>query len=290
MRLATRGSPLARWQTNHVAQLLGIHAELVVVETLGDQRRDVPVEQLGGTGAFVTEVRQAVLDGRADAAVHSAKDLPSAVIAGLCIAAVPERGDPRDALVGRALADLPQGALIGTGSARRRVQMAHLRPDLKFGPLRGNIETRLASAGDPFDAVVVAAAALQRLNLDDRVDELLDVEDFVPQPAQGALAVECRADDDDTINALRRIEHALSRAAVDCERAFLAEIGGGCGAPLGAYAGVGADGDIQAHGVLADDHDVLHRRHATGTDPAQVGTSLAKSLRELVRSGGSSTA
>lgn len=267
--------------------MLGIEAELVVVETLGDQRRDVPVEALGGTGAFVTEVRQAVLDGRADAAVHSAKDLPTAVVEGLCIAAVPERGDPRDALVGGTLAELAPGALVGTGSARRRVQMAHLRPDLEFGSLRGNIETRLASAGDPFDAVVVAAAALQRLGLSNRVDELLDVETFVPQPAQGALAVECRTDDAGTIAALKMIEHRDSRAAVDCERAFLAEIGAGCGAPLGAYAELDGEGTIRAIGVLADGSGAVHRHEVTGTDPADVGVSLAKHLRELAPSGGS---
>lgn len=287
MRLATRGSPLARWQTNHVAELLGIDFELVIVETLGDQRRDVPVEALGGTGAFVTEVRQAVLDGRADAAVHSAKDLPTAAVEGLRIAAVPERGDPRDALVGSALADLPRGARVGTGSARRRVQLAHLRPDLEFGPLRGNIETRLASAGDGFHAVIVAAAALQRLGLGERADEILDVGTFVPQPAQGALAVECRSDASDVLTALRQIEHPRSRAAVDCERAFLAEVGGGCGAPLGAYAEVHANGDIRAHGVLLDDRDQLHRHQVTGTDPEQVGVSLAVGLRELAPSGGS---
>lgn len=281
MRLATRSSPLALWQAEHIAKLLGGAAELILVETLGDQRRDVPVEALGGTGAFVTEVRNAVLDGRADVAVHSAKDLPTAVIEGLCLAAVPERGDPRDALVGASLAAIDQGGRVGTGSARRRVQMAHLRPDLEFGPLRGNIETRISKAGQDFDAVVVAAVALERLGLADRAAEIFDVEIFVPQPAQGALGLECRADDEQTIELLRTIEHAPSRAAVDCERAFLHEAGGGCGAPLGAYAAVDADGQVRAHGMSADAAGVLSRAEAQGADPVEVGRRLAQRLREL---------
>lgn len=282
MRLATRGSPLARWQAAHIAQLLGVEPELVIVETLGDQRRDVPVEALGGTGAFVTEVRQAVLDGRADAAVHSAKDLPSAPVDGLHIAAVTERGDPRDALVGAALADLPHGAMVGTGSARRRVQLAHLRPDLRFGELRGNMETRIAAAGNRFDAVVVAAVALQRLGLSDRIAEVMSVDRFVPQPCQGALAVECRADDERITSVLAVIEHAPSRVTADCERAFLAEVGGGCGAPLGAYAQVDVDGSIAAIGVLAEDNGTLHRDSASGDDPSEVGRALARALRGKV--------
>lgn len=285
MRLATRSSPLALWQAEHVARLLGGETELVLVETLGDLRRDVPVEDLGGTGAFVAEVRNAVLDGRADIAVHSAKDLPTPEVDGLCIACVPERGDPRDALVGLELDRIHAGGRIGTGSARRRVQIAALRPDLVFGPLRGNIETRISKVGADFDAVVVAAAALDRLGLADRVAEIFDVTTFVPQPAQGALAVECRADDEVALAALRAIEHAPSRVAVDCERAFLAEVGGGCGAPLGAYARVEADGSIVALGVLADDAGTLFRHECRGSDAVQVGRALAVGLRSLAGTG-----
>lgn len=279
---------MALWQANYIAQLLGSAAEpapveLVIVETLGDQRRDVPIEALGGTGAFVAEVRQAVLDGRADIAVHSAKDLPTDHVEGLCLAAVPERGDPRDALVGRDLDALEAGARIGTGSARRRVQLADLRPDLEFGPLRGNIETRLALVGKRFDAVVVAAAALQRLGLGDRAAQILEVDVFVPHPAQGALAAECRSDDLATIEVIRLIEHAPSRIAVDCERAFLNEVGGGCGAALGAYARVDSDGRIIAHGFLADETGALHRHQMSGTDPDEVGRRLATGLRQLAR-------
>lgn len=276
---------MARWQAEHVARLIGGDAEFVLVETLGDLRRDVPVEDLGGTGAFVAEVRHAVLDGRADIAVHSAKDLPTAEVDGLCIAAVPERGDPRDALVGVELKRIPPGGTVGTGSARRRVQMAALRPDLVFGPVRGNIETRIAKAGTEFDAVVVAAAALERLGLSQRAAEVFDVAHFVPQPAQGALAVECRADDHSTLDALRAIEHPPSRAAVDCERAFLSEVGGGCGAPLGAFARMDADGALSVVGVLANDDGRLFRSEQRGSDPVELGRTLASDLRLLALTG-----
>jgi hydroxymethylbilane synthase len=161
VRAATRGSPLARWQTEHVATLLrsaasDVEVELVVVETTGDRRRDVPIAELGGKGVFAKEVQSAVLDGRADIAVHSAKDLPAVTPDGLLLAAVPERADPRDALVGRGLDGIPRGGTVATGSLRRRVQLAAIRPDLRFAELRGNMETRVRRA-EEYDAVVVAA-------------------------------------------------------------------------------------------------------------------------------------
>lgn len=278
MRIATRGSPLALWQARHIAAQLTEPSELVIVETLGDARRDVPIAALGGTGAFVAEVRNAVLEGRADLAVHSAKDLPAGPTDGLVIAAVPRRGDPRDALVGSTVAELPEGAVVGTGSARRRVQMAHLRPDLEFALLRGNIETRLSKVGAGFDAVIVAAAALERLDLLDRAAEIFDVDSFVPQAAQGALAVECRADDRAAVAAVAGVEDPSTRVAVDCERAFLEQIGAGCGAPVGAYAVCDGAGDIRARAVLGDAVAGLQRAAAEGTDPRLVGLDLARQL------------
>ena len=183
LRAATRGSPLALWQV-----------EPVVVETSGDIVLDRPIWEIGGKGVFVKEVQAAVLDGRADFAVHSAKDLPSVEVPGLVLACVPERGEPRDALVGSTLADLPTGALVATGSVRRRSQLAWLRPDLTFTGLRGNIATRLAKAPD-FGAIVMAAAALERLGLADRAAEVLEPDVMLPQVGQGALAIECRAND-----------------------------------------------------------------------------------------------
>ena len=171
-----------------------------------------------------------MLDGRADFAVHSAKDLPSATVPGLVLAAVPERGDPRDALVGRTLADLPNGATVATGSQRRRVQLAQIRPDLVFAELRGNMATRLSKVPDG-GAIVVAAVALQRLQLAEHLAEILSPDEMVPQVGQGALGVECRADDEVVRGMLAAIEHAPSRRRVDAERAFLVELGGDCDLP-----------------------------------------------------------
>lgn len=278
IRVATRGSPLARWQAEHVAGLLGDAAELVIIETAGDVQRDVPIHQIGGRGVFVKAVQEAVLDGRADIAVHSAKDLESSATPGLVIAAVPERGDPRDALVGKPLDELATGALVATGSVRRRAQLAALRPDLTFAELRGNIGTRLEKAAQ-FDAIVVAAAALDRLGEGGRAAEVLAVSVMVPQVGQGALAVECRADDAQTQSQLAVIEHAASRQAVDCERAFLAELGGGCDLPAGAHAVVGDDGTIALRALLAtlDGHVVLSDRRE-GTDGVALGRAAARYL------------
>src|SRR6266571_6837078 len=222
--MATRGSALARWQAERVIELVGVEAEYVIVSTRGDERRDVPIHAMGGTGVFVKEVEQAVLDGRAEVAVHSAKDLPSETSPELVLAALPERGDPRDALVGRPLDEIPTGGRVGTGSVRRRAQLAASRPDLGFGELRGNIPTRLEKA-DGFDAVVLAAAALDRLGLADRIAERVDPSVVLPQVAQGALAVECRADDDATRGLLAGIDDAGVRAAVTAERSYLAKLG-----------------------------------------------------------------
>jgi len=278
LRAATRRSTLARTQTRHVAALLGVEVAHVLVETSGDRRGDVPVWELGGQGAFVVEVQAAVLDGRADFAVHSAKDLRSTPTEGLVIAAVPEREDPRDALVGATLDGLPVGARVGTGSVRRRAQLAWLRSDLTFGGLRGNIETRLGRAGD-FDAIVVALAALRRLGRTAAVAQELDPSLMLPQVAQGALAVECRADDHELRTLLASIEHGPSRRAVDAERAFLAELGGGCDLPVGAFATVDDRGTVRLDALIASgDGRVLLRDSAEGDDPAAVGRELGRTL------------
>lgn len=278
LRVATRGSPLARWQTAHVAALLGRQVEIVVVETEGDRRADAPIPEIAGRGVFVTEVQAAVLDGRADLAVHSAKDLPSTPTPGLLIAAVPERGDPRDAMVGGTLAGLAPGALVATGSVRRRAQLAGLRPDLTFAELRGAIDTRLAKAAQ-FSAIVMAAVALDRLQRRPAVVEILDPATMVPQVGQGALAVECRADDTAVCDVVGAIEHRPSRVALDTERAWLATLGGGCDIPAGALARVDHDGTITLLGLLASlDGRVVVRATAQGTDPATLGPSLARHL------------
>jgi len=284
LRLATRGSELARWQAARVASLLRVPTELVIVSTTGDRRRDVPIHSIGGTAAFVKEVEEAVLDGRADLAVHSAKDLPSTTLDGLALAAVPERADARDALVGATLAGLPTGARVGTGSVRRRSQLGALRPDLTFGELRGNIPTRIARASE-FDAVVVAYAALLRLGLEARATEVLDVSVLLPQVAQGALAVECRADDEGVRSLLRDIDDHGARRVVEAERAFLAELGGGCNLPCGAHAVADADGTLVLTALLAslDGHVVL-RTDGRGADPHALGVEVARRL--VVECGG----
>jgi len=278
LRAATRRSTLARTQTDHVGALLGTELDVVLVETTADRRPDIPLWDLGGQGAFVTEVQAAVLEGRADIAVHSAKDLRSAPTDGLVIAAVPEREDPRDALVGSTLDTLPVGGRVGTGSVRRRAQLSWLRPDLTFGGLRGNIETRLNAAGQ-FDAIVVAYAALRRLGRTAAAAEVLDPAVMLPQVAQGALAVECRTGDDHVRFLLAPIEHGPSRRAVDAERAFLAELGGGCDRPVGAFATIDGDGRVHLDALVASgDGRILFREQAEGDDPSSVGRDLGRAL------------
>lgn len=278
LRVATRGSALARWQAERVVGLLGVEAEYVIVSTRGDERRDVPIHAMGGTGVFVKEVEQAVLDGRAEVAVHSAKDLPAETAPELVLAALPERGDPRDALVGRPLDEIPTGGRVGTGSVRRRAQLASLRPDLGFAELRGNIPTRLEKAAG-FDAVVLAAAALDRLGLAERIAERVDPSVVLPQVAQGALAVECRADDDGTRELLGGVDDAAVRAAVTAERAYLSELGGGCNLPCGALAEVDDDGVLRLEALLASlDGRITLRARVDGRDPVAVGAEAARRL------------
>lgn len=284
LRVATRGSALARWQAERVVALLrttgDAGAELVVVETTGDRRSDVPLHSMGGIGVFVKEVQEAVLDGRADVAVHSAKDLPARSPDGLVLAAVPERGDARDALVGSTLAALATGAVVATGSVRRRAQLAALRPDLGFAELRGNMHTRLEKA-ERYDAIVVAAAALDRLGLGDRIAERLAPSVMLGQVAQGALAVECRADDSATLDRLASIDDSAVRRPVDAERAFLAELGSGCSLPVGAFATT-MDGEVTIEALLAtlDGRSVVRATEAA-TDPSEAGRRVAATLRAM---------
>lgn len=286
LRIATRGSALALWQAEYVAA--GIRSvapdadvELVVLSTEGDRRTDVPLSAIGGKGVFVKEVQAAVLDGRADVAVHSAKDLPALTPDGLVIAAVPERADARDALVGCHLDDLPEGGVVATGSPRRRAQLLTLRPDLRFEELRGNIDTRLARS-EAFDAIVMAVAALDRLGRTPEVVDRLSVDTMVPQVGQGALAVECRADEPAVAGVLRRLDHAATRRVVDTERAFLARLGGDCDLPAGAHATL--DGErILLRGVLAPGLDrPVHRVDLDGTDPVALGDAVAERLLDVV--------
>ena len=281
IRVATRASPLARWQAERVGARIGSDVEYVLVTTSGDRDQTSDLHAIGGVGVFTKEVQQTVLDGRADVAVHSAKDLPPVTPAGLSLAAIPERGDVRDALVGCRLTELPTGARIGTGSVRRRAQLAAARPDLTFGPLRGNIQTRLRKRAEMgYDAVVVANAALERLGLGAEATDVLEPGVMLPQVGQGALAVECRADDWQTAARLRAIDDPAARRTVDAERAFLAELGGGCNLPCGALATLAAGGTVILDALLASlDGHVLVRTCVEGDDPGAVGRRASDELR-----------
>ena len=289
IRLATRGSPLALRQTEIVTEQLraahpGLEVEPVVVRTRGDHDATAPLDRIGGQGVFVTEVESAVTDGRADAAVHSAKDMTSVMPAHLVLGAVPPRADPRDGLVGCTLAGLPAGALVATGSARRRAQLAYLRPDLVFADLRGNMARRVDAAGPGgVTAVVVAVAALERLGWADRLGDVLDPRDVLPQAGQGSIAVQCRAEDEGTRALLRAIDHEPSHRALRAERAVLAALGGSCTVPVGAY----AEGDapesatLRVHGLVASaDGHTLIRLSRRGDDPEVLGAELAQALLE----------
>ena len=284
LRAATRGSPLARWQAETIAALLQeqdpeVEVELVVVETQGDRRLDVPIWELGGKGVFAKEVQAAVLEGRADLAVHSAKDLPSGTVDGLVLAAVPERGDPRDALVGSTLAELARGAEVATGSLRRQAQLAAVRPDLRVVGLRGNMATRIAKAAD-HDAVVVAATALDRLGLEAQIAERLPIDVVLPQVGQAALAVECRFDDTALRARLAAVEHEPTRRCVDAERSFLAALGGDCSLPAAAYAVVLPDGALSIEGRILSVDGATVLRHVVVGQTDAVGTELARVLLE----------
>lgn len=288
LRLATRASPLALFQAELVAQRLRVVApllgvELVVVDTSGDRRGDVPIHALDERGVFVVEVEAAVLDGRADVAVHSAKDLPAgAPPEGLVLASVPDRDDPRDALVGRNLAELDPGATVATGSIRRRAQIAALRPDLHFRELRGNIATRLERVPTG-GAIVVAYAALRRLGLELHASEVLEPAVMLPQVGQGALALRCREHDERTLELLRVIDDSGAHRCVRAERAFLARLGGGCDAPVGAYATLTElalpEGEIEIDALVArPDGALVLRRQGRGRDPELLGLQIAEQL------------
>ena len=283
--IGTRGSALALAQAEGVARQLrdlGARVELRIIKTTGD-RVQGPPEMPAEKGVFVKEIEAALLAGEVRLAVHSLKDLPTDLKPGLLIAAVPLRADPRDALIsrGQRLADLPRGARVGTSSPRRRAQLLRVRPDLEMLPVRGNVDTRLRklAAGD-YDAIVLAAAGLERLGLGDRIVERLACEVCLPAPGQGALAVEARAGDEEAIGIARRIEDAASRACVEAERALLAGLGGGCRVPIGALAE--AEGAaLRLRGVVASPDGaraVFGEKVGERERPQELGRLLAEDL------------
>lgn len=287
IRIATRRSALAVAQARLVADAVtrqtGEQAELVPVTTHGDTSR-APLASIGGTGVFVTAIREALLDDVADLAVHSYKDLPTAPAAGLVVAAVPAREDPRDVLVARdglKLADLPAGASVGTGSPRRAAQLRSVRPDLRVVAIRGNVDTRLKLvARGEVDAVVLARAGLARLGRADEATQVFDVDEMLPAPAQGALAVECLRSRDGLVELVAPLDEPRTRAAVAAERALLAALEAGCSAPVGAYADAQQDQIILRAVVVSADGATSIRMSDSGSldDPRSLGESLAAAM------------
>jgi hydroxymethylbilane synthase len=288
LRLGSRRSPMAVAQSGNVATLLtertGRRVELVGVTTLGDVSRE-HLAQIGGTGVFVSALRESLLRREVDFAVHSLKDLPTGAPEGITLAAIPPREDPRDALVARngaKLADLPAGARIGTGSPRRAAQLAVLRGDITCVPIRGNAGTRLAKVRDgEVDAVILAYAGLARIGHTDLVSEIFEPDSMVPSPGQGALAVECRADDAELTGLLATIDHQQSRAAVTAERGLLAALEAGCSAPVGAYAAFSGTQLRLDAVVLGEKMIVREHGEADATDAARLGRELAARMLAL---------
>lgn len=287
---ATRPSALARWQTQWVCRALedtwpGLICQEMVITTQGDRILDRPLPEIGGKGLFTLELERELLEGRVQAAVHSLKDLPVTDSHGLALGAIPERADVRDVLIsasGKRLAELPPAARLGTSSLRRAAQALAFRPDLEIQSLRGNVDTRVrkALAGE-YDAIILAGAGVTRLGMQDRITEWLPLEIMLPAPGQGALAVQCRAGDSETLGWLAAVEHTPTRQAVAAERAFLAGLGGGCMLPVGAYAQM-EDGmlDLQVVVAAADGRQLI-RHHARGVDPLSMGNECAQAVLAL---------
>jgi hydroxymethylbilane synthase len=290
--IGSRGSQLALWQARHVQALLaarGFEARIEIIHTTGDKITDVSLARLGQQtstkGLFTKELEDALLDGRVHLAVHSLKDMPTELPPGLVLAAVPAREDVRDALIGRTLAELAEGAHVGTSALRRQAQLHALRPDLKISPIRGNLDTRLRKLDEgQYDAIVLAAAGLKRLGWQERVAEFLGPDRMVPAVGQGALAIETAANSE-ALEAVRMLEDPAARAAVTAERAVLAHLGGGCQVPIGAHARL--DGDtlhLIAVVISPDGRQVIRRESAGPVQEAQaIGEAMA---RELLTSGG----
>jgi hydroxymethylbilane synthase len=286
---ATRPSALARWQTRWVMQALqrlqpGLICEERVITTDGDRILDKALPEIGGKGLFTQELEAELLAGRVDAAVHSLKDLPVDNSTGLSLACIPARAEARDALISNkyhSLGGLPAGARVGTSSLRRAAQLLAARPDLTTASLRGNVDTRLDKAlRGQYDAILLAGAGLTRLGLEAYVTEWLPLERMLPAPGQGALAVQCRADDRTTLELLAALEHSPTRKAVSAERGFLQGLGGGCAVPVAAYAEqiIGEQGaEIRLTGlVISPDGTRAIRVAGQGTDPQRLGDELSQ--------------
>jgi hydroxymethylbilane synthase len=286
---ATRTSALARWQTAHVIQLLqaawpGLKCDERIIATAGDRNLDRPLPEIGGKGLFTSELENALLAGEVHAAVHSLKDLPVQDTPGIVLGAIPERESALDVLIsteGKTLSNLAEGARVGTCSTRRTAQILAVRPDLTILPLRGNVDTRVKKVlGGEYDAIVLAYAGVARLGLQEHITETLPLNLMLPAPGQGALAVQCRANDIETLNYLAAIHDPITSAAVDAERAFLSALGGGCSLPIGAFAQKKNEKIILTGGVISMDGKQAIRLSASDTQPLELGERLAHFVLE----------
>jgi len=285
LRIGSRGSQLALWQANHVSGLLrerGHEVEIEVIKTTGDKITEVALAQVGTKGMFTKEIEEALAEGRVDLAVHSLKDLPTELASTFTLAAVMKRQDPRDAFLSlryERFTALPQGARVGTSSLRRQAQIKSVRPDLNIFSLRGNVDTRLRKLeSGEFDAIILAAAGLNRLGRTERVREVLPLDVLCPAVGQGALGIEARADDTATLQDLAFLDDRAARRATAAERALLRTLGGGCQVPIGAYAEA-VDGTLKLTAIVAqpDGSEVL-RDQQTGNDPEELGMRVGRAL------------
>ncbi|MFW5488782.1 MAG: hydroxymethylbilane synthase [Desulfovibrio sp.] len=290
--IATRGSLLAMWQANHIKSLIekrhGVHVELLKIKTKGDKILDVPLAKIGGKGLFVKEIEDALLDGRAHLAVHSMKDVPTELPAGLVVGIIPNRETPTDTLLSvkyNGLDDLPQGAVVGTASLRRQAQLWMRRPDLDIQTLRGNLDTRLRKLTEgQYDAIVLASSGLKRLGFSGPKMQVLGPPDFLPAVAQGALGIEYREDDKNIASLLSFINHTPSRICVQAERGFLTGLDGGCQVPIAGYAEL-HDDTVHLTGLVADakGQEVI-RMEADG--PAEEAWDIGQALAQKVLAAG----
>ena len=283
LKLGTRGSKLALTQSQQVADAVtratGVPVVLVVISTRGDRITDRPLPEIGGKGLFTLELEEALNGGEIDFAVHSLKDLPTDDPSGLILGAIPQRVDPRDALIGADIAGLKAGAQVGSGSLRRRTQLLQIRPDVSVVDIRGNVPTRLAKCDSGVvDATILAMAGLTRLGISRPDIYPIAVETMIPAVGQGALGIQCREHDPRVGPLLAAIDHRPTREAVSGERAFLAAFGGGCNVPAGCHVIGGLDG-FSLSAVVADADNILRHFKATGPDPVALGMAAAAALR-----------
>jgi hydroxymethylbilane synthase len=287
LRIGSRGSQLALWQANHIAGLLrqrGHQIEIEIIKTTGDKIIDVALSKVGTKGMFTKEIEEALAENRIDLAVHSLKDLPTELSADFEIAAIPAREDPRDVFCSvryNSIAELPQGARMGTSSLRRQAQLKWTRPDLDIQPLRGNVDTRVRKLEEQeYDAIILAAAGLNRLGRIASIKEKLPPEIMCPAAGQGALAIEIRAGDATTAGYLNFMEDESARATTTCERALLNKLGGGCQVPIGALAEL-RNQALHLTAIVGHPSGAkIIRESATGTDPVKLGETVAEALLE----------